>query len=333
MDSKKLTIENLTGDYSVDNIEKMIENKEKNPGVYYLLLKLLVKTENKKLIENIILLLIEQKDLKWRHLEIVLPYFKNVLKDNFIEWYQKTIFDNIKIDSKLIMGLCSIEVKLLKLYKNKYVRINKDFWDDLPFEVDFSYEYLLDQIEKFIKKKFSKIGLERFLKVFPENKKYNLVFDGNNILLNKKGKLEIDSYVKLIKLYEDSKIKGYNPIVFIHARHLKTITKMGLKLNFNYIPTPYRYNDDWFCLYYAIKNNVNIVSRDIYRDHINQFDTQNNTNYLKIFLEHKKFDIKEDFSEIIYQQKNIPIIIYYNDHEREYIYIPGNKKYLLVNIS
>jgi hypothetical protein len=245
--------------------------------------------------------------------------------DEFYMYFEKVVFPNVKICENMILDIVNIDRDLVKFYVNKYIQSDKIYSVYPSKQPEVDYKVLLTNITKFIKKKYSQKGLDRFLTYIPDNK-YNIVFDGNNILLNKAGSFEKESYDKLVKLYKDCIDKGLNPVIFIHTRIVKVIKRAGLKLNFNYIGTPYRYNDDWFSLYYAIKYNINLVSRDIYRDHINQFDTQKKQDYLKIFLAHKRYNITEDFRMIIFENKQLPIVC----EEDDYYYIPGNKGYLKV---
>lgn len=320
---------NKTKVFTMEEITSYIENDTNDPGTSYVILAQLTKEkDNYSIMKQIINLLIEQKQIKWRHLKVILPFYRErERKEDFFDFYKKNIYHLIPIEEKLILGIADIYPELLELYLGEYLVIDKEFEDTfIPKTIpSVDYSFLKNQIEKFIKKKFSQKGLDAFLKVFPK-KKYDLVFDGNNILLNKKGVIEVESFWKMNNLFESAQKMGYEPVVFIHARHLKTLKRMGLKIPFTFISTLYRYNDDWFSLYYAIKNDVPLVSRDIFRDHINQFDTQKNSNYMKIFLHHRKMNIKEDFSEIEFEQKNIPIIIKVNGN----YYLPGNKGYLKI---
>lgn len=317
----------LCGDYSISNIELMIKNNIKNPGLYYLLLKYLVESKNNylSLVSDIINLLISQKTIKCRHILLVLPYYLKYKTEDEVYDFYKNIYDIVPLDDKLVLGISEIYPKLLNYYINRYVKISEDFKDKLENKKIYDYSYLVNQIEKFIKKKYSQKGLDRFLEHIP-TKKYDIVIDGNNILLNK-GIIEKASYNQLVVLNNNCLEKGLKPLIFIHSRNVKQLKKMGLPLNFIFYPTPYRYNDDWFSLYYAIKNNCNLVSKDIFRDHINQYDTQNKTDHLKIFLENKKLNINEDFSEIIFEEKILSIII----KDNEDYYLPGINGYKKIN--
>lgn len=324
--SKSSITDRISPVFTLDEIITFSDNKSIDPGTSMLILKQLVETiDNILLIDKIINKLIEQKTLKWRHLKMVLPLYRTKDPTEFFKFYQMHIMPLIPIEEKLILGISEIYPELIELYVNQYVVIDKVFKDVPECMPKVNYSFLLNQIEMFIKKKFSPKGLTAFLKVFP-TEKYDLVFDGNNILLNKKGVFEVESFRKLISLVESAKTKGYNPIVFIHIRHVKTLKRLGLEIPFAYISTLYRYNDDWFSLYYAIKYDVPLVSRDIFRDHINQFDTIPQSNLLKIFLHYRKISINKDFTKIIFKDSNIPIIFKIKDS----YYIPGKSSYLKI---
>lgn len=325
----KTEINSLEGDYSLENIDIMLSKNISNAGIYYLILKYMCNSESFEYydyVNNILNLLIIQKDIKWRHFNISLPYLKKFIsEEEFDKYYMVSVLPNIIVCENMILDLAKIDKNMIKYYIGSYI-ISDNIYQDYPITYPtINYSILLDNMEKFIKKKYSQKGLDRFLKIIP-SKKYDIVFDGNNILLNKAGNLDQSSYNKLYKLYQYCLNNKLKPLVFIHSRIIKLMKKNNMKLDFNFIATPYRYNDDWFCLYYAIKNNIKLVSRDIYRDHINQFDSQKGLNYMKIFLSSNKLNITEDFSSIIFDNNILPIIIKNNDS----YFIPGKKGYFKI---
>lgn len=322
-------INSLSGKYSLENISVMIESGVNNPGIYFLILKYMGDSNNLiyyDYIINIINLLIKQSCLRWRHINVVLRYLKMFMKyDSYYTYYISLILPNVKVCENMIIELGNIDRNLLNIYVGYYISSEK-LYSNYPNKFPLiNYNNLTETIIKYIKGKYGELGLIKFLKCIPREK-YDIVFDGNNILLNKQGKFNTKSYIKLVKLYNDCIKKGLNPIVFIHIRIIKIIKKNNINIKLNYISTPYNYNDDWFSLYYAIKNNVELVSRDIYRDHINKFDTEKNSDLLKIFLTHKKLNITKDFENIVFENKNLSIIIKENDK----FFIPGKKGYLII---
>lgn len=316
----------LEGDFSLENIRKMVDEKVNCPGIYFLILTELVKSEeNYDIVKDIIVLLASQKKLSWRHQRTVIRFLSGIMgKDEFYEYYGRIIFpvSNILKNKEMIPELINIDKRLLDFYVGKYYLQEKVCEDRPEGEYKANLADLKNDIEKFIKRKFSQKGLDRFLKVFPK-KKYDIVFDGNNVLLNKCGRLESESHSKLLILLEQCRQLKLRPLVFIHKRNVKTMKKMGLSLDFPFASTPYRYDDDWFSLYYSICNNVTLVSRDHFRNHINTFDTLKKKDNLKIFLHQNRMNIKKDFSSIIFTKTVLPIII----KENENYYIPGINGY------
>lgn len=108
-----------------------------------------------------------------------------------------------------------------------------------------------------------------------ENKKYNYVLDGGNILFSIKGKNSIKGYKLLFSIME--KLKDKNPLLIIHNKYLKLINKSKgineiikrLKDEFidNIFMTPYRNNDDYYILLSSLKINIPIISNDNFKDH------------------------------------------------------------------
>lgn len=114
------------------------------------------------------------------------------------------------------------------------------------------------------------------LDIFLENNEFNMFLDGNNILFFKDRKININSFRRLMHIY--NKVKSVkNPLIFIHIRHKNFIRKLGGNSNearriFNSLPiyyTPYKMNDDWFFIWagLSIKNSI-VLTNDMLRDHI-----------------------------------------------------------------
>lgn len=300
-----------------------MENITIKPGIYYLILQELVKDfkgEKMEMIDEIINLLLSFQMLKWRHIKVILPYLVKIMsKGKLHEYFKNKFYNIIKIDARMITDIINIYPPLLELYLNEYVILNENFTDYPKNKIIMNYQPLLEIIEKYLEENYGNDKLKKFLKTIPDTK-YDIVIDGNNILLNKKGKLTNEGIENLKKICN---IK-HSYIVFIHPRNCKKIKE---KLNgINYVKTLYNLNDDWFSLYYAIKNNSFIVSKDNFKDHIYEFDTKNNKNLLKIYLFNKKLSISKKYSIIKIKEKHLPIII----KENNYYLIPGNRNYLKI---
>ena len=225
----------------------------------------------------------------------------------------------------MIMDIADKYPYLLDLYENSYVGIDTVFPGELPFnDPVINFGSLVEKIESFIEEKYGLFGLTVFMNHIPTTK-YNIVFDGNNVLLHQK-KVNDYTYGRLIHLVKETKKLGMKPLVFVHKRNIKEMEKLGLKVIEEIQETPYHFNDDWFSLYYAVKNNCYLVSNDIFRDHIYNWDTSDNTNLLKIFLKQKKITMEENFSKLNFDNNNTSIII---KHEGKF-YIPGSKGYRII---
>ena len=318
--------------YSLESFIERLYKKEfikNDAGLYYIILQDLLKTSQpfsfiigliKKMVDNLIF----HKKLKIRHVVKVIEYYS--INEKYIEldkYYLKEIYPYLEVNNFVIEGLLSSSFpKLLNYYIGEYCLINDKCSDYPLFEQSYDYTILLKQFEHFIEREYKSQGLIKFLSKIPDEK-FDIVFDGNNILLNRCGILVKESYDKLVNLYNSCIDIGIKPLVYIHERNVKDLKKKGINITINYIATPYRYDDDWFSLYYGIKNNCFLISKDIFRNHINILDTMNNSNHLKIYLHNRKLNINEDFTEIIFKRTFLPIII----KENECIYIPSNKGY------
>ena len=326
---KKMASIVLEDEYSIDNIKRMINENVDNPGLFSLILSELVKSEkNLNIVKDILVMLVLQKKLSWRHLKRTMPFLSNLMsKEEFLDYYREIVYPNVCISKNpnMIPSLIKLNRNILDFYVGEYFLLDNEYYSYPKYEYSANVNELKILIERFIKKKFSQKGLIRFKKVFP-TKHYDIVFDGNNILLNKCGKLERESHTKLLSLLEQCYDRGLKPLVFIHKRHIKNMKREGMSLDFNYVSTPYRYDDDWFSLYYAICHNIKLVSRDNFRDHINIFDTMLKKDNLKIFLHKQRVNITEDFTRICFRETILPVII----KEDDTFYIPGKEGYLKV---
>ena len=306
--------------------KEIIEGELNIPGDIYRHMSdmIISDDDNSELIVKMLNILLKHGSMKYRHLKLLLPYLSKNMGDDLVEYYESYIYRMIPVDSRLIELLCTYP-KVLELYIGKYVELDGEYKEEVEF--DYDYGELLGQIRKFIKRKYGGKNYERFLKNIPE-KNYSIVFDGNNVLFSDGGKeITKKSYNRLIALVDYTIKNGHTPLVFIHQRNMKYIKKwLKLPLHDYMHGTPYNFNDDWFSLYYAIQNNCYLVSNDLFRDHINIFDTNNKTDHLKVFIKSKKLFTDRTFSSVIFTNNNIPVIIKKNDK----IYVPAKSGYLVI---
>lgn len=311
-----------------ENIEKILNSKIINPGLYANILKSIVdeKYDYKYCLE-VLNILISQNKLKWRHLKITIQYLKDNVVD-FINYYNRIIKPNIEISSIMIHDIINyypyliqyhigtyIDLPITEIDENILTKYNHKKYDEVC-DIDNDYNDAALNIKQFIINKYGSFKI--FNKYIPEGCKYDVAIDGNNVLL-RTGKLCNRDYQLLKKMYNRCCKNGYDPIIFIHKRHIKNLKKLeGDELPFNYVATPFGYDDDWFTLYYGVSNNIPIISNDLYRDHIYRFDKSHNTDELKTYLGHKLYKYNIINPKLLLKPKVLPIIIETNN----YIYIP-----------
>ena len=113
-------------------------------------------------------------------------------------------------------------------------------------------------------------SLEKQLK----NNSYDTFIDGNNILFFKDRKVNLESFIRLNKIYE--LLEDKKCLIFLHIRHKKNLNKSNYKDQakniLNKLPifyTPYKMNDDWFFIWASLTvKNSYLVTNDKLRDHI-----------------------------------------------------------------
>ena len=241
--------------YNIENIHQLILDKPNDPGLYMNMLKEIVeKKYDYKLCLTILNILIEHKSLKWRHLKTTISYLKTHITD-FDEYYRSHFKPHVNISSIMILDIANLFPYLLKYYIGKYIDIEPKLINHNNYDInvyhdlndlDNSYDELINNIQRFIMSKYK--TLNYFMKFIPQYGYYDIAIDGNNILLET-GNITKKSYYNLKHIYKVCSDKSANNvIVFIHKRHMKKLKTFDNTIPFNYIATPYGYNDDWFTL-------------------------------------------------------------------------------------
>ncbi len=144
----------------------------------------------------------------------------------------------------------------------------------------------------------------------------DVIIDGGNVLFCKKEK-NVENLKNILSL----SLKSFkNPLIIIHQRHKKIMTKNEFfSNNKKYIYfTPFDVYDDYFLILGMIMNKIPIITNDKFRDHIFEifklFDSKNNqlSNYIKeMTLSYNNFKIQNvsKYSKCI-------------QFDEKYIYIP-----------
>ena len=236
--------------YKIDTLVK-----SKNKGVISLMLQYGVLTNNMTVINAVKPYISMKRD--FFTLIAVNKHNQNICKEIFIENIDfKTICEKdirFMIDNDLTF--------LFPLLKGQFIQINiiGSIKDDIRFK-----KYYLQNTHKYINH-FSKLVKNDILDKFLDkiNFQYNYIIDAGNIIFSRNGEFGEHS-VKDLKTVID---KFQNNIIIIHQRHLKNKDiKLILEGN-NYFATPYNFNDDIFIILAYLKNQVNIITNDNFRDH------------------------------------------------------------------
>jgi len=279
-----------------EKVNKLIEEKNSNSGFFYSIMTFYYP-DNFRKIKEIYYYLLENKLAKFRHAKIVLDYYLKTSEKDAIEFYYHSIKPFIPLESNFISYLLEQKSspefqKILLDFIGKRVILPEIFpFVDIrikPEKIKINSDLLLKKLDNYIAKKVSPDKLYQFKFIINKDvsylKKPLCVIDGNNYLLTEKGEITLKTTVKL-KFLIDLLSKSYQVMIFIHQRHQTKINQLCSFLNHLITFTPASFNDDWFSLYFAIKNNAYILSNDNFKDHIFLFDTLDETDDLKNFLE------------------------------------------------
>tara|TARA_Y100000389_G_C17410654_1_gene490714 strand:- start:135 stop:1136 length:1002 start_codon:yes stop_codon:yes gene_type:complete len=125
----------------------------------------------------------------------------------------------------------------------------------------------------------------------------DVLIDGGNVLFCQTDK----NIENLINTFSLSLVNFKNPLIIIHQRHKKLMSKNGFysKNEKNIYLTPFDVYDDYFLILGMIMNKIPIITNDKFRDHIFEifkiFDRKNNqlSNYIKeMTLSYNQFMIE-----------------------------------------
>jgi hypothetical protein len=307
-----------------EQVEELIEKNNKNSGLFFSLMTF-YNPENLEMMEKIYYYLLANKLAKFRHAKIILNYYLNKSEKEAIDFYYHSVKPFIPVDYQLVSYLLEQKFypefqKILLDFIGKRIILPESFETSYDFRLEkikFPLTLLLKRIEDHIATQVSSDKFYQFKFIVNRDisycKKPVCVIDGNNFLLTQKGEITLKTIYQLKNLM-DFVSKTFDIFVFVHQRHQKTINKLASFLNSKIIYTPASFNDDWFSLYFAIKNNCYLLSNDRFIDHIFLFDTLHESDDLKNFLEIKQIKFQQklimplNYSKII-QGDNTKILI------------------------
>jgi len=288
--------------YQTKNDSKLV-----NQLVSRFSLEKLIKTKNNGLISNLLIYFISINDferideivklgnvygfnmMKRDYLNLA-KYFYSIDKDISIKYFNQ-IFSMVSTSTESIILSKDVDF----LIKNKMV----DFLSlilGLFIESSVNSYPIVDGNERALKLKTIDFAIIYSIKDYVENilgtntvkqlnqfvenqnKNFDAIIDGGNILHARSGLICTNSLVDLKNLIELAKKEIDNPLLVIHRRHLKTcptIISCLNKMKVSYYLTPYNMNDDIFILWFFLHFNSipYIISNDKFRDHIFKLET------------------------------------------------------------
>ena len=301
----KLVEEEILTNYKIENLLKV-----KNKGLISLILQYAILVNNQEIISTVIPFISMKRD-----------FFTLILSNRRNEDYCKKLFidkiDKNSITQKDILFIIENNLHfLLPLLNGLFIELELE--GSVKYDVRFKKYYLNNTIkyQSHFSKKINNELLSEFQNKIKTN--YNFIIDAGNILFSRDGTFgnhSIDDFKHVIDSFPSS-------LIIIHQRHLKNKRIKELLSNQLFFATPYGLNDDIFIMLAYLKNQVNIVTNDNYKDHTideNIFRVQLLDNLIK--YENNKGKIK--FNDIRSYSRCIQVI-------DDITFIPGNNSFILV---
>ena len=245
----------------LDSIQKIIDEytlttlaNTKNKGLISLILQYGIIIDNTEIIELIKPYLSMTRDFlhlivyNREDVEKCSDIFKNINLELFL---QKDV--EFLIENKLYFLLPCLEGMFLKLDIEGSCIYNSKL-KKYPLENPVKYVPIFSMGIN------SKI-LNQFNDVISKN--YNYIIDAGNILFSQTGQIgthSIEDLKTVVAAYPDS-------LIIIHKRHLKDKKILEVIQGKLYYATPPNMNDDLFIILAYLKNQVNIITNDNFKDH------------------------------------------------------------------
>jgi len=218
---------------------------------------------------------------------------------------------NFLIENKLFILLCKL--------KDVFIEASCDYdeyvdQDNINTELK-SNELIHDSVLELINKNLS-LDVKNYLETFwtSNNKDFNAIIDGGNVLHSVGGKINQESLVNLIKIVKQTQKMFGKSLLIIHRRHIKTFPNLISELKstgITYYLTPYNVNDDIFILWFFlnIKLKPFIITNDKYRDHVFNFETINKKDNINLSMSQFKHVLSQQSLEydVIKTKINEPV--------------------------
>jgi hypothetical protein len=301
----KYVEEDILNNYKIETLIKV-----NNKGLISLILQYAILVDNQEIILAVMPYISMKRD-----------FFTLIVANSSNEDYCKKIFIN-KIDRQTICQkdiLFIIENNLhflLPLLKGLFVELNLEgsIKNDTRFK-----KYYLNNPMKYQEYFSKKINNELFSDFQHKIKAdYNFIIDAGNILFSRDGTFgnhSVDDFKNAIDNFPTS-------LIIIHQRHIKNKKIKEILSNQLFFATPYGLNDDIFIILAYLKNQVNIVTNDNYKDHT--IDESLFRSYLlDNLIKYENIKGKIKYNETRNYSRCIQVI-------DDVTYIPGNNSFILV---
>ena len=298
-------------DKDVKTSLKTIKYFDYKDDMSFISLKIKILCKNNKLDESLKI----YENLKIKKKRFIIPIYEEYcLKSKKIglEFLEKYIYNKFTIDENdicKIYGNKNLD-KILKIMSDNEIIINDKKYFIKYFNCkeckifnnkcsicnnelelfklnDYNISKLLSNLEKqyFFNKKNILKNLDNFL----SNNIYDVVIDGNNILLHC-GIIDENSISRLFLINNILKVKNLKSLIFIHSRHKETLDNFNInKYKFNIYYTPCKFYDDIFFIWTALKYNKYIISNDLFKDIIYKLQDDNFSKFINYSLITYKF--------------------------------------------
>lgn len=297
--------ENILNNYKIETLIKV-----KNKGLISLILQYAILVDNQELILTIMPYISMKRDfftlISANKLDI--SYCKKIFIDNIDKnsICQKDIF--YIIENNLHFLLPFLEGIFIELNLEGSIKNNSRF-----------KKYYLTNTKKYEDYFYTKLNKE-IITSFQDKIKdeYNIIIDAGNILFSRDGTFgnhSVDDFKYVIDCFPTS-------LIIIHQRHLKNKRIKELMSNQLFFATPYGLNDDIFIILAYLKNQVNIITNDNYKDHTID-ETLFRSHLLDDLIKYENIKGKIKFNEILNYSRCIQVI-------DDITYIPGNNSFIMI---
>ena len=235
------------------NLETLIDTK--NKGLISLIFQYGIIIDNTEIIESIKPFLSMKRDF----LHLIVYNKQDTI--NCIDIFKKNINLELFLQKDVEFLIENELYFLLPCLEGMFIKLDIEGSDIYNSKLKkFTLQNTMKYITIFSKKINSKI-FKNFNDVISNN--YDYIIDAGNILFSQTGQIgshSIEDLKTVIDTYPNS-------LIIIHKRHLEDKRIVDIIKGTLYYATPKNINDDIFIILAYLKNQVNIITNDNFKDH------------------------------------------------------------------